>query len=145
MEKKLYVGNLDWSVTNEELAELFSTSGTVLKVEVITFRETGKSRGFGFITMATPEETDHALKLDGSTLKSRQIAVRVALPEGEHKTKRNELTPFFDFINSIDPGKEELLFSYKGKEFKIKALPVVVHSTKKATEGAEKVDFKDLI
>jgi cold-inducible RNA-binding protein len=117
MGNKLYVGNLDWSVTNEELAGYFSVAGTVLKAEVIKYRDSGKSRGFAFVEMATEEEMKEAMKLDRTNFKNRQVTVREALPQGEHK--KNELTPLFSFLNNEGDSEPQLVFSYKGNEFKI--------------------------
>ena len=55
---KLYVGNLPWSVNDDSLKELFSVHGTVESATVITDRETGRSRGFGFVEMETEEEAE---------------------------------------------------------------------------------------
>lgn len=72
---KLYVGNLTYSVTNEQLEELFSKHGEVKQVNII------ESRGFGFVEMSTPAEAEDAKKaLDGSDLEGRSLKVDEARP-----------------------------------------------------------------
>jgi RNA recognition motif-containing protein len=77
--KKLYVGNLAYSVTDEDLKNLFSQSGTVESVAVISDKFSGQSKGFGFVEMADAGEADAAIKsLDGTELKGRNIKVNEA-------------------------------------------------------------------
>jgi cold-inducible RNA-binding protein len=79
--KKLYVGNLAYSVTDEDLRNLFSQSGTVDSVAVISDKFSGQSKGFGFVEMADAGAADAAIKtLDGSELKGRNIKVNEAKP-----------------------------------------------------------------
>ena len=79
MAKKLYVGNLAYSVTDEDLKNLFSQSGTVESVAVISDKFSGQSKGFGFVEMADAGEADAAIKsLDGTELKGRNIKVNEA-------------------------------------------------------------------
>src|ERR1700683_1960865 len=74
--KRLYVGNLAYAVTDQDLKDLFCESGTVESVAVIPDRLTGQSKGFGFVEMADAAEADAAIKsLDGSELKGRNIKV----------------------------------------------------------------------
>jgi len=81
---KLFIGNLDYTVTSEELKTTFATVGTVVDAVVISDRNTGKSRGFGFVEMSSEEEAKAAMeKLDQSELKARKINVREALPPRE--------------------------------------------------------------
>ncbi len=81
MPKKLYVGNLAYSVTDEDLRNLFSQSGTVETVAVISDRFSGQSKGFGFVEMADASGADAAIKtLDGTELKGRNIKVNEAKP-----------------------------------------------------------------
>ncbi len=81
MPKKLYVGNLAYSVTNQDLKDLFSQSGAVESVAVISDRETGQSKGFGFVEMADAGGGDAAIKtLDGTEFKGRNIKVNEAKP-----------------------------------------------------------------
>ena len=81
MPLKLYVGNLSYEVTESELNELFAPFGTIESAKVITDRYTGKSKGFGFVEMATRQEADQAIKeLNGKTVHDRQIVVNDARP-----------------------------------------------------------------
>ncbi|KAF0911787.1 hypothetical protein E2562_012288 [Oryza meyeriana var. granulata] len=76
---RVYVGNLSWGVDNAALANLFSGEGEVLEARVIYDRESGRSRGFGFVTYGSAEEVENAVSnLDGTDLDGRQIRVTVA-------------------------------------------------------------------
>jgi RNA recognition motif-containing protein len=80
-EKKLYVGNLSFKTTEEGLQEAFSRFGTVTRATVVTDRETGRARGFGFVEMSTDEEVQAAIAgLNGQSLDGRTIQVNVARP-----------------------------------------------------------------
>ncbi len=77
----LFVGNLDWTVTHEELRDLFARFGQVSSTVVIRDRETGRSRGFGFVEMPDVSEAQAATRaLDGTHLKGRPINVNEARP-----------------------------------------------------------------
>ncbi len=79
MAKKLYVGNLPWSTTSATLQSLFSAHGTVTSAEVISDRETGRSRGFGFVEMESDEACQRAIAaLNGSEVDGRAITVNEA-------------------------------------------------------------------
>jgi RNA recognition motif-containing protein len=81
MGKKLYVGNLPYSVTEEQLRELFSQAGEIADCAVITDRYTGQSKGFAFVEMATDEAASDAIsRFDGYTFDTRQIVVNEARP-----------------------------------------------------------------
>ncbi|XP_062215485.1 RNA-binding protein CP29B, chloroplastic-like [Phragmites australis] len=76
---RVYVGNLSWGVDNSALANLFKEQGEVLEARVIYDRESGRSRGFGFVTYGSNEEVENAISnLDGTDLDGRQIRVTVA-------------------------------------------------------------------
>jgi RNA recognition motif-containing protein len=84
MAKKLYVGNLSYQTTQEQIHELFSEAGEVAEVILITDRETGRPKGFGFIEMATQEGADEAIKrFNGYTLDNRVLTVNEARPREE--------------------------------------------------------------
>ena len=84
METKLYVGNLSYSTTESELTELFAQAGTVKSVALITDRETGRSRGFGFVEMGTQEEAQKAISMfNGNQLGDRALTVNFARPREE--------------------------------------------------------------
>lgn len=79
--KKLFVGSLPWSVDDTRLAEIFSQAGNVVSAQVVKDRETGRSRGFGFVEMSTEEEAQAAVaNLNGSDVEGRKIVVNVARP-----------------------------------------------------------------
>ena len=82
MGKKLYVGNLAFGVTNQELEELFSQAGVCESASVITDRETGQSRGFGFVEMADANEGRAACTaLDQREFEGRRLTVNEARPQ----------------------------------------------------------------
>lgn len=82
MATKLYVGNLSFRTTSEELRDLFSQAGTVESASVVEDRETGRSRGFGFVEMATPEEATTAIEqLNGKDVGGRNLTVNEARPK----------------------------------------------------------------
>lgn len=88
MEKnKLFIGSLPWTVTSESLKELFSQFGTVTDSAVIMDRDTGKSKGFGFITFSSDEEAQKALTLDGKEFEGRTIFVSIAKPREERNDR----------------------------------------------------------
>ena len=84
MESKLYVGNLSYQTTDEELRELFAQAGTVNAVDVIKDRDTGMSKGFAFVTMGTSEEAEAAIRqFNGYSLAQRELRVSIARPREE--------------------------------------------------------------
>jgi len=79
--KKLFVGSLPWATTDEQLNDLFAPFGQVLSAKVLQDRETGRSRGFGFVEMADDAAADEAIaKLNGSDMDGRKIVVNEARP-----------------------------------------------------------------
>ncbi|HEY6121961.1 MAG TPA: RNA-binding protein [Pyrinomonadaceae bacterium] len=84
MPTKLYVGNLSFRTTSDELREAFSSVGTVESASVIEDRETGRSRGFGFVEMATPEEAAAAIEaFNGKDFGGRNLTVNEAKPRSD--------------------------------------------------------------
>ena len=84
MESKLYVGNLPYSATEEELKTLFGQAGTVTSVAIIKDRETGRSKGFAFIEMSSSDEAQKAISmLTGHMLGGRDLRVSIARPKEE--------------------------------------------------------------
>lgn len=82
MEKKLYVGNISFQATEDDLRELFAKSGEVESVKMITDQFTGKPKGFGFVEMATEEDAKNAITaLNGSTFMDRAMTVAEAKPQ----------------------------------------------------------------
>lgn len=85
MVKTLYVGNLPWQTTEDELREAFATYVDVKAARIITDRVTGRSRGFGFVEVAD-EDVERAIQaLDGSELGGRQLVVSEARPREERR------------------------------------------------------------
>jgi len=85
MENRLYVGNLPFSATDEELKQAFSAHGTVTEVALISDRVTGRSRGFAlFVTMSSPDEANAAVSgMHGKDLGGRSLTVNIARPRDE--------------------------------------------------------------
>ena len=84
MEIKLYVGNLPYSTTEDDLRTLFAQAGEVKSVAVIKDRDSGTSKGFGFIEMGTQEEAQKAIStFDGYSMGDRQLKVNMARPREE--------------------------------------------------------------
>jgi RNA recognition motif-containing protein len=76
---RLYVGNLSWATSNESLKAAFSQFGNVVEAKVMLDRETGRSRGFGFVTFSSKQEADSAAQgMDGKDLDGRNIKVAIA-------------------------------------------------------------------
>jgi len=81
MSMKLYVGNLSFDTSNNELQELFATVGTVESATVVEDRDTGRSRGFGFVEMSSKEEGENAIdQLNGKEVNGRELKVNEAKP-----------------------------------------------------------------
>ncbi len=79
MSKKLFVGGLSWGTTDESLRSAFESFGEVSEAKVISDRETGRSRGFGFVTFSDPADGDKAIKgMDGQELDGRSVRVNEA-------------------------------------------------------------------
>ena len=82
MSTKLFVGSLPWAVNDDALKAVFETHGAVISAKVITDRQTGRSRGFGFVEMENEAEANNAIQaLNGSELKGRNIIVSEAKPK----------------------------------------------------------------
>lgn len=81
MQTRLYVANLDYNTTDADLRTAFSNHGTVKEAKVIKDKANGKSKGFGFVEMATEREANLALGMDGEYLQGRKLKVSPALPK----------------------------------------------------------------
>jgi cold-inducible RNA-binding protein len=82
--KNIFVGNLDFNVSEDELRNLFAAYGAVDRVTILTDRDTGRSRGFGFVEMTNAEEGDKAIAaLNGTQLSGRTLNVNEARPKAE--------------------------------------------------------------
>ncbi len=81
MKNKLYIGNLDYGITSDQLEELFAQAGQVVSASVVTDRDTGRSRGFGFVEMSTEEEAQKAIEMfNGKDFQGRALVVNEARP-----------------------------------------------------------------
>lgn len=90
MSQSLYVGNFPYSTTEDQLRELFGEHGTVESVRIISDRNTGMSRGFGFVDMATEEEAEAAIAaLNGTDYNGRALKVNVSRPR-EERPRRDQ-------------------------------------------------------
>src|SRR4051812_33769913 len=84
MTKKLYVGNLPYTATEDQVRELFGQAGEIETVALITDRETGRPKGFGFVEMTTPEAAQEAIKrFNGFSFQNRNLTVNEARPREE--------------------------------------------------------------
>jgi len=93
-KKKLYVGNLPWSVTNDSLRELFAPCGEVTEAIVITDKYSGRSKGFGFVTFANDADAEKAItEMANKDLEGRKIVVNVAKPR-EERPRTNDRRDF---------------------------------------------------
>jgi len=85
----IYVGNLSYNTTDEDLEKMFQEFGTVSEGKIITDRDTGRSKGFGFVEMPNQAEGDEAIKeLDGKEIDGRNIKVNVAKPKEDRPRRR---------------------------------------------------------
>ncbi len=95
MSNKLYVGNLSFDITENELQSAFGAHGSVIEAKLMTDRDTGRGRGFAFVTMGTAEEAQSAITaLNGASIDGRFITVNVARPreEGSGGGRRREFS-----------------------------------------------------
>jgi RNA recognition motif-containing protein len=84
MERKLYVGNLSYSTAEDDLRALFSQAGTVTSVAIITDRDSGRSKGFGFVEMESQAEAEKAIAdYNGYMMADRALTVNIARPREE--------------------------------------------------------------
>ena len=85
---KLYVGNLSYDVTEEELNELFSPKGKVVSVQIISDHQSGRSKGFGFVEMSTKEESEAVISaFNGHDLKGRPMRVNESIDKPRRKNR----------------------------------------------------------
>ena len=86
----IYVGNLPWSATEQELADAFGAHGAVAKATIITDRDSGRSKGFAFVTMDDNDEANAAIEaLNGSEMGGRPLKVNEARPREERPPRRD--------------------------------------------------------
>jgi cold-inducible RNA-binding protein len=90
MSTKLFVGNLSFNTTENDLQDAFAAHGNVVEANLMTDRTTGRPRGFGFVTMSTPEEAQKAIEaMNGATLDGRALTVNEARPREERPGGRS--------------------------------------------------------
>jgi cold-inducible RNA-binding protein len=90
VNKKLYIGNLPYSATAEEIRALFEQVGEITDVAVISDRETGRSKGFGFVEMATEDLAQEAIRrFNGYSMNNRPLTVNEARPREERPPRRD--------------------------------------------------------
>lgn len=89
-KNKLFIGSLPWSINNDSLRELFAQYGEITEAIVITDRDSGRSKGFGFVTFSTEEAAQKALEMDGKEVEGRTIVVNVAKPRENKPAFRRE-------------------------------------------------------
>ena len=82
-KNKLFIGGLPWSINNDSLKELFAQYGEITEAIVIIDRDSGRSKGFGFVTFAKEEDAQKALEMDGKQVEDRTIVVNIAKPREE--------------------------------------------------------------
>jgi RNA recognition motif-containing protein len=88
MAAKLFVGGLSWDTTNDSLQQFFAQAGKVVSAQVITDKFSGRSKGFGFVEMASDAEAQEAIaKLNGQTLDGRAVAVSEARPQAPRENR----------------------------------------------------------
>src|SRR3989344_4051248 len=88
MAAKLFVGGLSWDTTNDSLQQFFAQAGSVVSAQVITDKFSGRSKGFGFVEMASDAEAQEAIaKLNGQTLDGRAAAVSEARPQAPRENR----------------------------------------------------------
>jgi len=86
-KNKLFVASLPWSINNDSLRELFAQYGEIVEAVVITDRDTGRSKGFGFVTFKNEEDAKKALEMEGKEVEGRTLVVNVAKPR-ENRNNR---------------------------------------------------------
>jgi cold-inducible RNA-binding protein len=87
---KLYVGNLSYSTTEQELSDMFAAFGTVISAKIIMDRDTQRSKGFGFVEMESKEESEKAIKeLNGKEINGRAIIVNEARQREKRDNRRS--------------------------------------------------------
>src|SRR3989344_5805889 len=90
MNQKLFVGNLSYSSSEDELRELFAQAGTVSSAQIINDKFSGRSKGFGFVEMSTPEEAQRAIEMfNGQDMGGRKLTVNEAQPPQPRAPRRD--------------------------------------------------------
>ncbi|MFN8769735.1 MAG: RNA recognition motif domain-containing protein [Neisseriaceae bacterium] len=93
MKKALFVAGLDFSITDNDLKEIFSDYGTVESAKVVADRYSGQSRGFGFVEMSSQEEAQECIRnLNNTTVKNRQIVVKIKEDKEDKSNQRRNFS-----------------------------------------------------
>ncbi|MDH3316956.1 MAG: RNA-binding protein [Gammaproteobacteria bacterium] len=87
-QNKLFVGNLAFSATQDDVEALFADYGELNEVRLITDRDSGQSRGFAFVTFAAQKDAESALEMDGKTINGRNLVVNIAKEKTKTRTGR---------------------------------------------------------
>ena len=88
MNSKIYVGNLSFSTSNQDLQDAFAAHGTVRTAKIIMDRDTNRSKGFGFVEMSSSQEADSAImRLNGTDLQGRALNVSIAKPISDDRNR----------------------------------------------------------
>ena len=91
MSKSIYVGNLPWSVNDQDLADAFSEFGNVERASIIVERPSGRSKGFGFVTMNDAEEGNRAIEaMNGKEMQGRPLKVNEARPKEDRPPRKSD-------------------------------------------------------
>ena len=106
MEAKLYVGNLSYDTSEDELRSLFTQVGTVNEVVLIKDRDTGTSKGFAFVTMGSQDEANKAIEqFNGKSLGNRELTVNIARPREERPRSNYDSNQRRGFRNNNSSGR----------------------------------------
>lgn len=107
MSTKLFVGNLSYNTTENDLHDAFAAHGTVVEANLMMDRQSGRPRGFAFVTMSTPEEAQKAIEaMNGATLDNRQLTVNLARPK-EERPEGSSRGPRRDFGGGGGGGRRD--------------------------------------
>ncbi|MBP9816078.1 RNA-binding protein [Candidatus Woesebacteria bacterium] len=93
-KNKLFIGGIPWSITSEALKELFASYGEITEAIIINDRDTGRSKGFGFVTFVNEDDAQKALEMDGKEVEGRNIMVNLAKPRENKDNFRGENNRF---------------------------------------------------
>jgi len=93
-KNKLFIGGIPWSLTSETLKDLFSSYGEITEAIIISDRDTGRSKGFGFVTFTNEEDAQKALEMDGKEVEGRNIMVNLAKPRENRDNFRKDNNRF---------------------------------------------------
>jgi cold-inducible RNA-binding protein len=95
MSNKLFVGNISFNTTENDLQDAFAAHGTVTEANLMLDRSTGRPRGFGFVTMSSPEEAQKAVEaMNGKSLDGRALTVNIARPREDRSVGGGERRPY---------------------------------------------------